>query len=74
MMHKALSNIEEVSYCFFRSYVQFQVQKGRKIDELAPIFSVAEWQFQFEFMDGNEITHRASRNMEGFPTGFPGNL
>ena len=71
MMHKAWIGIQEVSYFFFsRSSVKLQVHMGRKVDDLAPILSVSWWQFQFEFTDGYEITHIASRGMEEVPCVF----
>ena len=36
MMHKAWSSIEEVPYCFSRSYVKFQGQTAKKIVEFNP--------------------------------------
>ena len=36
MMHKAWSRIEEVPYCFSRSYVKFQGQTALKIVEFYP--------------------------------------
>ena len=36
MMHKALSSIEEVPYCFSRSSVKFQGHTGQKIADFDP--------------------------------------
>ena len=36
MMHKAWSSIEEVSYCFARSYIEFEGHKSLKIFEYDP--------------------------------------
>ena len=33
MMHKALSSIEEVPYCFSRSYIKLQGHTAKKIDD-----------------------------------------
>ena len=41
MMHKAWSSIEEVPYCFSRSYVKFQGHTALKIVEFDP-----NWAFQ----------------------------
>ena len=44
MIHKVLSSIEEVPYCFARSYVKFQGRTALKIIE-------------FEFANGYEMLH-----------------
>ena len=36
MMHKAWSSIEEVPYCFWRSYVKFQGHTAKKIVDFDP--------------------------------------
>ena len=40
MMHKAWSNIEEVTYCFWRSSIKFQGYTGQKITYFDP-----NWEF-----------------------------
>ena len=39
MMHKPWYSIEQVLYCFLRSFMKFQGNTGRKIDDLNPNFS-----------------------------------
>ena len=36
MMHKALSSLEEVPYCFSRSYIKFQGHTAQKIIDVDP--------------------------------------
>ena len=38
MMHKAWRSIEEVPYCFSRSFIKFHGHTGGKIDDLNPIW------------------------------------
>ena len=38
MMHKALCSIEQVPYCFLRSFIKFQGHTGWLIDDLNPIW------------------------------------
>ena len=40
MMHKAWSSIEEVPYCFSRSYIKLQGHTAKKIDDFDP-----NWEF-----------------------------
>ena len=59
MMHKAWSSIEEVSYCFSRSYVKFQGHMAKKNRRFWPKLGVSGLQLQFEFTDGFEKMHKA---------------
>ena len=59
MMHKAWSSIEEVPYCFARSYVKLQGHTAKKNRRFWPKLGVSGLQLQLEFTDGYEMMHRA---------------
>ena len=58
--HKACSSIQELS-CYFQCHPsKFRGHRGRKIDDLAPIWTY----LQFEFLHEYEMTHITFGNME----------
>ena len=59
MMHKAWSSIEEVPYCFSRSYVKLQGHTAKKNRRFRPKWGVSGLYLQLEFTDGYEMMHRA---------------
>ena len=71
MMHKAWSSIEEVAYCFSRSFIKFQGYMGQKI---------ANFELNWEFPDSSsslnslhdvfEMIHKAWRSIEEVPYNF----
>ena len=69
MMHKAWSSIEEVPYCFSRSYVKLQGHTALKIVKFDPNRAFPE--LQFEFTDGYEILHKAWNSKGEMPYCFP---
>ena len=70
MMHRAWSSIEEVPYCFSRSYVKFQGHKALKIVEFGPKLGVYGLYLQLEFTDGYEMMHRARSSIVEVPYCF----
>ena len=52
MMHKASSSIEEVPYCFPRSYFKLQGHTALKIVDFGPKLGVSGLYLQLEFTDG----------------------
>ena len=71
-MHKAWSRIEEVPYCFSRSYVKLQGHTAKKNRRFWPQLSVSGLQLQFEFTDGFEMIHKAWRSIQEVPYCFLG--
>ena len=63
MIHKAWRSIEEMPYCFSRSYVNFQSHPGQKNRHFWPELSVSGLELQFEyangFANGFEMLHKA---------------
>ena len=56
---------------FFEVIRQISRSHGQKKNQgFGPDLSVFGWQLQFEFMDGNEMTHIAFRGMEEVPCCF----
>ena len=43
MMHKAWSSIEEVPYCFSKSYIKLQGHTAEKIDDFDPNWAFPDW-------------------------------
>ena len=70
MMHKAWSSIEEVPYCFSRSYVKLQGHTAKKNRRFWPNLSVTGLWLQFEFTNGYEMMHNAWNNIEEVPYCF----
>ena len=64
MMHKAWSNIEEVPYCFLRSYLKLQGHTAKKNHRFWPKLGVSGLQLKFEFTNGYEIMHKACSSIE----------
>ena len=58
MLHKAWSSIEEVPYCFSRSYVKFEGHTAKKIIDFDQKMAVFGLYLQFEFPDGSEMIHK----------------
>ena len=69
-MHKARSSIEEVPYCFSRSFVMFHGHTGQKNRRFWVELSVSGQQLQFEFTVGFEMMHKAWCNVEEVPYNF----
>ena len=61
MIHKAWSNIDEVPYCFWRSFVNFQGHTALKIVEFDP---------NGEYTNGYEMMHKAWSRIEEVPYCF----
>ena len=59
MMHKAWSSIEEVPYCFSRSFVKLQGHTAKKNCRFWPKLGVSGLLLQLEFTDDYEMMHRA---------------
>ena len=70
MMHKAWSSIEEVPYCFSRSYVKFQGHTALKNRRFGPKLGVSGLYLQLEFTDGYEMMHRARSSIVEVPYCF----
>ena len=70
MMHKAWSSIEEVPYCFSRSFVKWQGHTAKKNHRFWPKLGVSGLQLQLEFTDGYEIMHRAWSSIVEVPYCF----
>ena len=71
MMHKAWSNIEEVSYCFSRSSINFQGHTGQKIANFYPNWVFPDCNFSLNSPDGFEMMHKAWCSIEEVPYCFP---
>ena len=69
MMHKAWSGIEEVPYCFSRSYIKLQGH-GYKNRRFWPKLAVSRLYLQFEFTNGFEMMHKAWSSIEEVPYCF----
>ena len=67
MMHKAWSSIEEVPYCFSRSYVELQGHTALKIVDFWPKLGVSGLYLQFEITDGYEVMHMAWSSIKEVP-------
>ena len=72
MMHEAWSNIEEVPYCFSRSYVKLQGHTAKKNCRFWPKLGVSGLYLQFEFTDGFELMHKAWCSIEEVQYYFSG--
>ena len=59
MMHKAWSGIEDVPYCFSRSYVKLQGHTALKIVDFDPNWAFPDCTSSLNFTDGYEMMHRA---------------
>ena len=70
MMHKAWSSIEEVPYCFSRSYVKLQGHTAQKNHRFWPKLGVSGLWLQLEFTDVYEIMHRAWSSILEVPCCF----
>ena len=70
MMHKACGSIEEVPYCFSRSYVKLQGHAAKKNRWFWPKLGVSGLLLQLEFTDGYEMMHRARSSIEEVPYCF----
>ena len=70
MMHKAWSSIEEVPYCFPRSYIKLQGHTAQKIVDFDPKLGVSGLLLQLEFPDGYEMMHRAWSSIVEVPYCF----
>ena len=72
MMHKAWSSIEEVPYCFSRSYVKLQGRTAQKIIDFDPNWEFPDYNsIQFEFNDDYEMLHKAWNSKGEMPYCFP---
>ena len=69
-MHKAWSSIEEMPYCFSRSYVKLQGHTALKIVEFDPNWAFPDSKLQLEFTDGYEMMHRAWSSIVEVPYCF----
>ena len=65
MMHKAWSRIEEVPYCFSRSYVKFQGHTAKNNRRLWPKLGVSGLYLQFEFEEVPYCFSRSSVKFQG---------
>ena len=72
MMHKAWSSMEEVPYCFSRSYVKLQGHMAKKNRWFWPKLGVSGLWLQLEFTDGYEMMHRAWSSIVEVPYCFSG--
>ena len=72
MMHKAWSSIDEVPYCFSRSYVKLQGHTAKKNRQFWPKLGVSGLLLQFEYTDGYEMMHRAWSSIVEVPYCFSG--
>ena len=70
MMHKAWSSIEQVPYCFSRSYVKLQGHTALKIVDFDLKLVVSGLYLQLEFTDGYEMMHRAWSSIVEVPYCF----
>ena len=70
MMHKAWSSIEEVPYCFSRSYVKLQGHTALKIVEFDPNWAFPDCNSKFEITDGYQMMHKALSSIEEVPYCF----
>ena len=64
MMHRVWSSIEEVPYCFSRSYVKFQGHAALKIADFLPKLGVSGLYLQFGITDGYKMIHKAWSSIE----------
>ena len=69
-MHKAWRSIEEVPYCFLRSYVELQGNTAKTNRRFWPKLGVSGLYLQFEFTDGYEMMHRAWSSIVEVPYCF----
>ena len=70
MMHRAWSSIEEVPYCFSRSYVKLQGHTAKKNRRFWPKLGVSGLYLQFGITDGSEMMHKAWSSIEEVPYCF----
>ena len=70
MMHKAWSSIEEVPYCFSRSYIKLQGHTALKIVVFLPKLGISGLWLQFGITDGYEMLHKAWSSIEEVPYSF----
>ena len=70
MMHKAWSSIEEVPYCFSRSYVKLQGHTAKKNRRFWPKLGISGLLLQLQFTDGYEMRHRAWSSIVEVPYCF----
>ena len=70
MLHKALSSIEEVPYCFSRSSVKFQGHTALKSVAFDQDWAFPDSYLQFEFTNGYEMMHTAWSSLEEVPYCF----
>ena len=70
MMHKAWRRIEEVPYCFSRSYVKLQSHMTKKNRRFWPKLAVSGLLLKFEFTNGYEMMHKAGSSIEEMPYYF----
>ena len=70
-MHKAWSSIEEVLYCFSRSYIKLQGHTAKKIIKFDPNWAFPDCNSSFEFTNGYEMLHKAWNSKGEMPYCFP---
>ena len=70
LMHKPWISIEEVLYCFSRSYVKLQGHTAKKNRWFGPKLGVSGPQLQFEFTNCYEIMHKTWNSIEEAPYCF----
>ena len=70
MLHKAWSSIEEVPYCFSRSYVKFQGHTAEKIVDFDPNWAFPDCNSSLKFSDGYKMMHRAWSSIVEVPYCF----
>ena len=70
MTHKAWSRLEEVPYCFSRSYVKLQGHTAKKNRRFWPKLAVSGLKLQFEFTNCYEMMHKTWSNIEEMPYCF----
>ena len=70
MMYKACGSIEEVPYCFSRSYVKLQGHAAKRNRWFWPKLGVSGLLLQLEFTDGYGMMHRARSSIEEVPYCF----
>ena len=70
MMHKAWKSIEEVTYCFSRSYVKLQGHKGKKSHQILPQIGDSRLKLHFDFLNGYEMMQKSCSSIEEVPYCF----
>ena len=71
MMHRAWSSIEEVSYCFWRSYAKLQGHTAKKNRRFWPKLGFSGLYLKFGITDGYEMMHKAWNSKGEMPFCFP---